>query len=372
MIKERGSLTPGFDRRFPELKGFDYVEFYVGNALQAAHFYRSACGFKLVARAGLETGVRDHVSIVLEQNQIRLVVTSAQGPDSSIARHVSTHGDSVKDVAFLVEDVKKAFDQLVANGARPVAEPALFQDDHGFIHKATVAAYGDTVHSLVQRDAYRGPFFHGFQAVAGRAGGNQIGLCNIDHIAVCAEAGKLSELVAFYREVFGFHESHHEDVASEYSAMNSKVVQDAAGRIKFPIVEPAPKKGRSQIDEFLSYHYGPGVQHLAMLSDDIINSVRSLKANEIEFLRTPGSYYEALADRVGETGIDREAIRELGILVDRDEWGYLMQTFTKPLHNRPTVFLEIIQRKAARGFGAGNIKALFEALEREQLRRGNL
>jgi 4-hydroxyphenylpyruvate dioxygenase len=360
------------DRRFPELKGFDYIEFYVGNAFQAAHFHRSALGFKMTARAGLETGVRDRLSIFLEQHNIRLLLTAAQGPDSPIAQHVSMHGDSVKDVAFLVDDVEKVFNQVVANGAKPVTEPTRFQDDYGCIYKATVAAYGDIVHSLVQRDAYKGPFLHGYHAVTDRESKSKIGLLAVDHIAIGAEPGMLRELVEFYCDVFGFHQSHEENVVSEYSAMNSKVVQNSTGRIKFPIVEPAIGKGKSQIHEYLFYHYGPGVQHIALLADDIVTSVRALQDNCIEFLRTPDTYYDVLADRVGEIDIDLKAIRELGILVDRDEWGYLMQTFTKPLHSRPTIFLEIIQRKDARGFGAGNIKALFEALEREQMQRGNL
>jgi 4-hydroxyphenylpyruvate dioxygenase len=360
------------DPKFPELKGFDYIEFYVGNAAQAAHFYRSAFGFKVTARAGLETGVRDRVSILLEQNEIRLLLTAAQGPDSPVAEHVRVHGDSVKDIAFLVDDVERAFARAVANGASPVAEPARLEDDQGCILKATVAAYGDTVHSFVQRDAYEGPFLQGYQAITDRESRSRVGLRAVDHLAISAEAGGLDRLVEFYCDVFGFHLSHQEDVASEYSAMNSKVVQDRTGRIKFPIVEPAPSKRKSQIDEYLFYHRGPGVQHIALLADDIVTSVRSLLDNDIEFLRTPAAYYDVLEHRLGGIDIDRKAIRELGILVDRDEWGYLMQTFTKPLHSRPTVFLEIIQRKEARGFGGGNIRALFEAMEREQLRRGNL
>jgi 4-hydroxyphenylpyruvate dioxygenase len=360
------------ERSFPELKGFDYIEFYVGNAFQAAYFYRAALGFKMTARAGLETGVRDRSSILLEQHNIRLLLTSAQGPDNQIAQHVSIHGDSVKDIAFLVNDIEKVFNQLVANGAKPVAEPSRFQDDYGCVYKATVAAYGDTVHTLVQRDAYNGPFLQGYQAVTDRESKSKIGLQAVDHIAIGAEAGMLHELVEFYCDVFGFHQSHEENVVSEYSAMNSKVVQNSTGRIKFPIVEPVIGRGRSQIQEYLSYHYGPGVQHIAFLADDIVTSVRALQDNYIEFLRTPDTYYDVLRDRVGKIDIDQKAIRELGILVDRDEWGYLLQTFTKPLHSRPTIFLEIIQRKAARGFGAGNIKALFEALEREQIQRGNL
>jgi 4-hydroxyphenylpyruvate dioxygenase len=371
-MNKQSKHGPRSDRRFPELKGFDYIEFYVGNASQAAHFYRSALGFKLTARAGLDTGVRDFSSMVLEQHNIRLLLTAAQGPDGPIAQHVSTHGDSVKDIAFLVDDVEKAFDQVVANGAKPVTAPTRFQDDHGCVYKATVAAYGDTVHSLVQRNTYRGPFIQGYHAVTDRENKGKIGLLAVDHMAIGAEAGMLHELVEFYCDVFGFHQSHEENVVSEYSAMNSKVVQNSTGRIKFPIVEPAAGKGKSQIHEYLTYNYGPGVQHIALLTDDIVTSVRSLQDNYIEFLQTPDSYYDVLENRVGKIDIDQEAVRELRILVDRDQWGYLMQTFTKPLHSRPTIFLEIIQRKDARGFGAGNIKALFEALEHEQLQRGNL
>jgi 4-hydroxyphenylpyruvate dioxygenase len=365
------SYRPRAGQSFPELKGFDHIEFYIGNASQAAYFFCSALGFKMTARAGLETSVRDRVSILLEQNEIRLLLTAAQDPDSPVAQHVRIHGDSVKDVAFLVDDAEGAFKQAVTNGAMPVAEPVRFKDEHGCVIKATVAAYGDTVHSFVQRDAYQGPFMNGYKALTGWENrGN--GLRAIDHIAVSVEAGRLCEIAEFYRNVFGFHESHHEDVSSEYSAMNSKVVQDGAGRIKFPIVEPALGRGKSQIDEYLLYHRGPGVQHIALLADDIVTSVSMLRDNGIEFLRIPDTYYDLLADRIGEIDIDQRVIRDLGILVDRDEWGHLMQTFTKPLHSRPTVFLEIIERREARGFGGGNIKALFEALEREQMQRGNL
>lgn len=360
------------NQRFPELKGFDYIEFYVGNAYQSAHFYRSALGFKVIAQAGLETGVRDRVSILIGQNDIRLLLTAAQVPDTSIARHVNIHGDGVKDVAFLVDDVEKVFNQVVANGAKPLVEPTRLEDDYGYTIKATIAAYGDTVHSFVQRNAYQGPFLKGYRALNGGESNSRAGLLEVDHVAISVEAGMLSELVDFYCEVFGFHQSHEENVSSEYSAMNSKVVQDSVGRIKFPIVEPAAGKGRSQINEYLSYNHGPGVQHIALATDDILTSIRSLRDNYIEFLQTPESYYDELENRVGQIDIDQRAVRELGILVDRDKWGYLMQTFTKPLHNRPTFFFEVIQRKDARGFGGGNIKALFEALEREQLQRGNL
>jgi 4-hydroxyphenylpyruvate dioxygenase len=371
-MNEATNSPPPNGKKRCELKGFDHIEFYVGNAVQAAHFFRSAFGFKMTALAGLETGIKDRVSILLEQNDIRLILTAAQRPASPIAQHVSLHGDSVKDVAFLVDDVEDVFGRAVSSGAKPVVEPTMLQDDQGYVIKATVAAFGDTVHSFVQRDAYFGTFFPGYKALTGRENRSQIGLREVDHLAISVEAGMLDEFVEFYCDVFDFHESHREDVVSEYSAMNSKVVQDSAGRIKFPIVEPSPGRRQSQISEYLFYHCGPGVQHIALLTEDIVTSVRLLQDNGIEFLRIPDSYYDVLKNRVGQIDIDQEAIRELGILVDWDEWGYLMQTFTKPLHSRPTAFLEIIQRKAARGFGAGNIKALFEALEREQLQRGNL
>jgi len=357
---------------FPKLNGYDYIELYVGNAHQAAHFYRTAWGFTPVAYAGLETGVRDRVSIVVEQGRIRLVLTAAQGPDGPIADHVKLHGDGVKDIAFLVDDVEEVFNQVVDAGARPVTPPVVLKDGDHAIRKATVAAYGDTVHSFVERGDYTGPFLPGYQAARAYSPSTSTGLKEIDHVAVSAEAGTLEELIEFYRHVFGFHQSHQEDVATEYSAMNSKVVQNHTGTIKFPIIEPAPGKRKSQIEEYLAYYGGSGVQHIGLLSEDIVASVQTLRDNYVEFMQTPGTYYDLLEDRIGKIEEDVESLRELSILIDRDDWGYLMQTFTRPLHNRPTLFFEIIQRKNARGFGAGNIKALFEALEREQLSRGNL
>lgn len=357
---------------FPKLNGYDYLELYVGNAHQAAHFYRTAWGFTPVAYAGLETGVRDRVSIVLEQGQIRLVLTAAQGPDGPIADHVKLHGDGVKDIAFQVDDVEKVFNQVVEAGARPITAPVVLQDGDQSIRRATVAAYGDTVHSFVERGDYTGPFLPGYKPARQYTQTTPIGLMSIDHIAVSVTAGMLEEFIDYYNRVFGFHQSHQEDVATEYSAMNSKVVQNEAGTIKFPIIEPAQGRKKSQIEEYLMYYGGAGVQHIALLTEDIVTAVQTLRDNYVEFMQTPGTYYAALEDRIGKIDENLEALRELSILIDRDDWGYLMQTFTRPLHNRPTLFFEIIQRKNARGFGAGNIKALFEALEREQLQRGNL
>lgn len=355
-----------------QLNGYDYVEFYVGNAHQAAHYYRTAFGFTPTAYSGLETGRRDSVSYVVEQGGIRLVLTSALDPSGPVAEHVMLHGDGVKDIAFKVKDAARAFDELIARGARPVMEPALTEDEQGRVVKATVGVYGDTVHSLVQRDGYEGAFLHGYMPLERKQPPAAIGLSAIDHIAISMEPGELERWVEFYKSVLSFHESHREDVETAYSAMNSKVVQNSTGRIKFPMVEPASGRRRSQIEEYLEFYHGPGVQHVAFLSGDIVKSVAALRAGGNEFLRTPPTYYEMLKDRVGSIREDVDALRGLNILVDRDEWGYLMQIFTKPVQSRPTVFMEVIQRKGARGFGSGNIRALFEALEREQTLRGNL
>ncbi|HWS85824.1 MAG TPA: 4-hydroxyphenylpyruvate dioxygenase [Pyrinomonadaceae bacterium] len=355
------------------LKGFDYLEFYVGNAFQAAHFYRNLYGFKPVAFSGLETGVRDRASIVLEQNDIRLVLTTALTPDHPITRHVSLHGDDVRDIAFTVSDAEAAYKTAIKNGAHSILPPTEFQDQRGSMLKATVAALGETVHSFIQRDShFGGAFFPDFEYIENPPPVTPTGLTSIDHIAISVEAHTLNRMVDFYHEVLGFHESFSEDILTEYSSMNSKVVENASGAIKFPMVEPAPGRRKSQIEEYLNFHFGPGAQHVAFASDDIISSVRALRANGNEFLRTPESYYTVLKDRVGDFDEDAEALRDLNILVDRDEWGYLMQIFTKPVMTRPTIFTEVIQRKEARGFGAGNIKALFEAIERDQARRGNL
>jgi 4-hydroxyphenylpyruvate dioxygenase len=357
---------------FPEIKGVDYIEFYTGNAFQAAHFYRAAFGFNLIACSGLETGLRDRESFVVEQNEVRFVLTSALSANGEIAEHVKLHGDSIKDIAFIVDDTARAFDMAVSRGARPVLEPSALEDSGGQVIKATVAAYGDTVHSFIQRGGYSGEFLPSFRAIQKPPLARSAGLLSIDHIAVSVKSGELDQWVDFYKQVLGFHQSHQEDVSTEYSAMNSKVVQNSAGLIKFPIVEPIVGRRKSQIDEYLTFHGGPGAQHIAALTVDIFATVKMLRANGIEFLFTPDSYYEVLQDRVGSVEEDIDQLRDNGILVDRDSWGYLMQIFTRPLQSRPTVFMEIVQRKGARGFGSGNIKALFQALEREQMRRGNL
>ena len=350
----------------------DYVEFYVGNALQAAHYFRTAYGFRATAYSGLETGLRDRHSYLVEQGDIRLVLTAPLDPEGPIAEHVARHGDGVRDIAFSVEDAERAFGETVGRGARPLLEPTEFEEEGGRVVKATVAAFGDTVHTFVQRERGGRSFFPNFRAVENPQPAESAGLTSIDHVAVTVERGCLDGLVDFYNRVMGFHQSHQEDILTDYSGMNSKVVQNRRGPIKFPIMEPAEGRRKSQIEEFLAFYRGPGAQHLAVTTDDIVSTVRRLRANGVEFLRTPASYYDTLEERVGRIDEDVEALRELNILVDLDDSGYLMQIFAKPLHSRPTLFVEIIQRRGARGFGGGNIKALFEAVEREQAKRGNL
>jgi 4-hydroxyphenylpyruvate dioxygenase len=356
-----------------QLRGIDHVEMYVGNAYQAAHFYRSAFGFRPVGRAGLATGTRDRASYAMEQGKVRLVLTSAVGPDSPVARHVATHGDGVADVAFTVDDVEAAFDAAVSHGAHPVMEPVAVEDDGGRVVKATIGAFGDTVHSFIQREEYDGCFLPGYHAYDNMGPVEPVGFVAVDHVAVCLDEGSLDRMVDFYTRVLGFHQSHAEMVWTERSAMNSKVVEDPSGSIKFPMQEPARAKGKSQIEEYLDFHRGAGTQHVAYLTDDIVGTMRAVRRNGIQFLRVPHTYYEALEARVGKLAPWAfRTISELGILMDSDEDGTLLQTFTEPLEARPTFFVEVIERRGARGFGAGNIKALFEAVEREQALRGTL
>jgi 4-hydroxyphenylpyruvate dioxygenase len=354
------------------VKGFDYIELYVGNAWQAMHFYRTVFGFTPVAYAGLDTGVRDRVSFVVQQGKINLVLTSAVSADGPIAEHVRVHGDGVKDIAFRVNDAERAFADTVRLGARAVHEPTVVEGPEGRIVKATIAAWGDTVHTFVQRGSYDGPFFPGYKPMKRSLPGGRYGLAAIDHVAVSVEKGRLDYWADFYKRVLNFRQSHQEDISTEYSAMNSKVVENESGKIKFPMQEPADGKRKSQIEEYLSFYGGAGVQHIALLSGNIVETVRGLRADGVEFLNIPSAYYEALEGRVGRLPEELSTLRELNILVDRDESGYLLQVFTRPLQSRPTLFMEIIQRKGARGFGAGNIRALFEAVEREQAARGTL
>src|SRR6201995_4756970 len=365
--------APSEPKDFMPLHGIDHVEFYVGNALQAAHYWSRALGFREVAYAGLETGVRDRASHVLEQGRIRIVLTGALTPDHVVGRHVARHGDGVKVIALSVPDAEHAFREAVARGAEGVRAPWELRDEHGVVRLATIATYGETLHTFVDRSEYSGPFLPGYAAREDAVAGT--GLLAVDHIVGNVELGEMDRWVRYYEDVFGMREMIHfsdEDISTEYSALMSKVVTSGNGRVKFPLNEPAQGKRKSQIDEYLEFYGGPGAQHIAVATRDIVGTVEALQARGVEFLRTPETYYEEVPERVGEIEEDLADLRRLGILVDRDDEGYLLQIFTKPIGDRPTVFLEVIERHGARGFGDGNFKALFEAIEREQALRGNL
>jgi 4-hydroxyphenylpyruvate dioxygenase len=357
------------------LNGIHHVELYVGNAEQAAFFLKHAFGFREAAYAGLETGLRDRVSHVLEQGRIRFVVTGTLHGGNEIARHVSDHGDGVKVIALSVPDAEHAYRYAVQHGAHGLVEPHEASDDHGTVKLATIGTYGETVHTFVERTGYEGPFLPGF--AAGRNDDSpEAGLLHgIDHIVGNVELGRMDEWVGYYERVFGMTEMIHfsdEDIGTEYSALMSKVVADGNGRIKFPINEPAEGKRKSQIEEYLEFNQGPGSQHVALASENIVETVEALKERGVAFLSTPEAYYEDVGDRVGEIDESWEDLRRLLILADRDDDGYLLQIFTKTAQDRPTLFFEVIERHGARGFGDGNFKALFEAIEREQALRGNL
>ena len=359
---------------FP-INGTDFIEFYVGNAKQAAQFYRYVFGYRILAYRGPETGTRDRASYVLEQGKVRLVLTTALRPDSDIATHVHKHGDGVKDIALWVDDARKAFKLAVERGAKPAYEPKQLVDEQGEVIVAGIHTYGETIHSLVERRNYKGPFMPGFVPFAAGGDADGVGLQYVDHCVGNVELGAMNKWVKYYADVLGFSQLISFDdktISTEYSALMSKVVANGNGRIKFPLNEPAKGKKKSQIDEYLEFYQGPGCQHIAIATENIIDTVTKLRDNGVEFLRVPGTYYDTVLDRVGHIDEDLARLRELGILVDRDEEGYLLQIFSKPMEDRPTLFYEIIQRKGAKSFGAGNFKALFEALEREQDLRGNL
>jgi 4-hydroxyphenylpyruvate dioxygenase len=361
---------------FMPLHGIDHVELIVGNAAQAAHFYAHAFGFRPVAYAGLETGLRETTSHVLVQGRIRLVLTGTLVAGTAVADHHARHGDGVRDIALSVPDVDHAYREAIARGARGLREPFDVEDGHGRVRCATIAAYGDTRHTFVDRSGYDGPFLPGFAAVDG-AGPGAAGdlLLTIDHIVGNVELGRMDEWVTFYEDVFGMTEMVHfsdEAISTEYSALMSKVVTSGDGRIKFPINEPATGKRRSQIDEYLQFYGGAGAQHLALATRDIAGTVAELRRRGVGFLPIPDTYYDDVAERVPAVAGRLEDLRRQGILVDHDDEGHLLQIFTKPVGDRPTVFFELIERHGARGFGEGNFKALFEAIEREQERRGNL
>jgi 4-hydroxyphenylpyruvate dioxygenase len=361
---------------FMPIDGWDHVELWVGNAKQAAYYYEQAFGFTPVAYAGPETGVRDRASYVVEQGDIRLVLSTALREDHEIARHASRHGDGVKDIALAVPDATEAYRQAVQRGARGVAEPRRLEDEHGALEIASIATYGDTVHTFVNRREYAGPFAPGYRSVSPNGRANPgVGLQAIDHCVGNVELGRMDFWVEFYEHVFGMTNILHfgdEQIQTEYSALMSKVMSDGSGKVKFPINEPAEGKRKSQIEEYLEYHGGPGVQHVALTTSDIVGTVESLQSRGVLFLNTPDAYYEEVPDRVGEIDEDLADLQRLGILADRDDDGYLLQIFTKTAQDRPTLFFEVIERHGARGFGEGNFRALFEAIEREQALRGNL
>ncbi|SDO04114.1 4-hydroxyphenylpyruvate dioxygenase [Actinacidiphila guanduensis] len=364
---------------FP-VKGMDAVVFAVGNAKQAAHYYSTAFGMRRVAYAGPETGSRETASYVLESGSARFVFTSVVKPESDhgrfLADHVAAHGDGVYDLAIEVPDARAAYAHAVGNGATGLTEPYELTDEHGTVVLAAIATYGQTRHTLVDRSRYDGPYLPGYAAAGPIAAPPDKRFFQaVDHCVGNVELGRMDEWVGFYNKVMGFtnmKEFVGDDIATEYSALMSKVVADGSRKVKFPLNEPAVGKKKSQIDEYLEFYGGPGVQHIALATNDIVASVRAMKAAGVEFLDTPDSYYDTLGEWVGETRVPVDTLRELKILADRDEDGYLLQIFTKPVQDRPTVFFEMIERHGSMGFGKGNFKALFEAIEREQERRGNL
>jgi 4-hydroxyphenylpyruvate dioxygenase len=361
---------------FLPLHGTDHVEFYVGNAKQASHFYRSALGMKLAAYCGPETGVRDRTSYVLEQGKVRFVMTTALSPDHPIAAHVNRHGDGVKVIALGVDDAAEAWRQCTSRGGESVQEPRTLSDGQGEVKIASIATYGDTIHTFVERHHYAGAFLPGYAPVTGEDRVSRpVGLLHVDHMVGNVALGDMNRYVDFYRRVMGFdlYQSFDDnDISTEYSALMSKVMANGNGRVKFPINEPATGRNKSQIDEYLEFNRGPGVQHIALATNDIVDTVTRLRRQGIDFLRVPTAYYQELTHRVGKIDEPVDTLAELGILVDRDDEGYMLQIFTKPVEDRPTLFFEIIQRKGSRSFGKGNFKALFEAIEREQALRGNL
>ncbi len=355
------------------LKSIHHVQFLVGNARQAAFYYRRAFGFSQAAYAGLETGQRDLASYLLVQHKTRFVLSTPLRAEGWAADHVRRHGDGVLDIAFHVDDADRAFGEAVSRGAEPAFEPRTLEDERGRVRRAAIKTYGDTIHSFISNIDYTGPFLPGF--VEKPVPGDELGILRVDHIVGNVELGRMNDWADWYSRVLGFNRYisfDDKDISTEYSALMSIVMSDDSHAIKFPINEPAAGRRRSQIEEYLDYYGGPGVQHVALLTSDIERTVRGLRENGVEFLRVPAAYYDELPTRVGEIDEALEMIRALGILVDRDEEGYLLQLFTRPVQDRPTLFFELIQRKGSRGFGKGNFRALFEAIEREQALRGNL
>jgi 4-hydroxyphenylpyruvate dioxygenase len=360
---------------FLPINGTDYVELYVGNAKQSALYHQYAFGFELIAYAGPETGMKDRASYVLKQEKIRLVLTTPLTANHPINDHIRQHGDGVKVLALWVDDAEKSWKETTSRGAVSVEEPKTLQDENGEVRVASIKTYGDTIHTFVERKNYQGVFLPGYKPRKSTYPAQSIGLKYIDHCVGNVELGEMNRWVNFYEEVMGFKlllTFDDKDISTEYSALMSKVVSNGNGYIKFPINEPADGKKKSQIEEYLDFYGGPGVQHIAIATYDIIHTVGELRKRGVEFLEVPSSYYDDLLDRVGKIDEDLQPLKDLNILVDRDEEGYLLQIFTKPVQDRPTLFFEIIQRKGATSFGKGNFKALFESIEREQQLRGNL
>ncbi len=360
---------------FLPLLGTDYVELYVGNAKQAAYYYQTAWGFQPIAYAGLETGRKDSVSYVLEQDKIRLVLTSPLQPDGEINKHINAHGDGVKVIALWVDDATKSYEETIKRGAKSFMEPKTEKDEHGSVVFSGIHTYGETVHIFVERKNYHGAFLPGFIAWNKPYQTKSTGLKYIDHMVGNVGWNEMNKWCEFYAKVMGFAQLvsfDDKDISTEYTALMSKVMSNGNGRIKFPINEPAEGRKKSQIEEYIDFYNGAGVQHMALATDNIIETVSELRNRGVEFLTVPASYYETVLDRVGEIDEDLAPLKELGILIDRDDEGYLLQIFTKPVLDRPTMFFEIIQRKGAQSFGKGNFKALFEAIEREQEQRGTL
>ena len=360
---------------FLPINGTDYVELYVGNAKQAAHFYKTAFGFQSLAYCGLETGNREYCSYVLVQDKIRLVLTTPFNSDSEISHHIRMHGDGVKVIALWVDDARSAFAETTSRGAEAVMEPTEFSDENGLVVKSAIKTYGDTIHMFVERKNYKGVFLPGFVKWETEYNPTSTGLKFIDHMVGNVELGAMNKWAEFYANVLGFANLitfDDKDISTKYTALMSKVMTNGNGRIKFPLNEPAAGLKKSQIEEYLDFYGGPGCQHIAVATDDIVHTISEMRKRGVEFLHVPGSYYDTVLNRVGVIAEDIQILKSLGIMVDRDEEGYLLQIFTKPVEDRPTLFFEIIQRKGAKSFGKGNFQALFESIEAEQARRGTL
>lgn len=380
-LKSVKNFNYGLEKVFEEAEDFlpimgtDYVELYVGNAKQAAHFYKTALGFQSEAYAGLETGLKDRCSYVVRQGKIRIVLTTPFDPDSAISKHLNQHGDGVKTIALWVDDARKSWEETTSRGAESVMEPMVERDENGEVVRAAIKTYGDTVHMFVERKNYNGVFLPGFEKWESHYNPGTCGLKYIDHMVGNVGWGEMNKWADFYNRVMGFANLitfDDKDISTEYTALMSKVMTNGNGRIKFPINEPAQGRKKSQVEEYLDFYRGPGCQHIAVATDDIVFTVSEMKKRGVEFLYVPGTYYDTVASRVGDIEEDLAILKENGIMVDRDDEGYLLQIFTKPIEDRPTLFFEIIQRKGAMSFGKGNFQALFESIEAEQERRGTL